>query len=106
MKKLIAILLAVCTLLFAVTASAASPEMSWSCIRCGNKQPPVTAAEALISKYGGYWVDRRVSDTSDKKVLYLTFDVGYENGNTEKILDTLKDEGVPAAFFILDIRIL
>ncbi|MDR1734123.1 MAG: polysaccharide deacetylase family protein [Oscillospiraceae bacterium] len=33
------------------------------------------------------------------KVLYLTFDSGYENGNTEKILNTLKEKGVPAAFF-------
>ncbi len=102
MRRLIAILLALCTFAFAVTATAASPEMNWSCIRNGNKQPPVTSAEKLISQYGGYWVDRRVSDKSDKRVLYLTFDVGYENGNTERILNTLKDEGVPAAFFILD----
>lgn len=34
-----------------------------------------------------------------EKVLYLTFDCGYENGNTEKILDTLQKKGVPAAFF-------
>lgn len=37
---------------------------------------------------------------SDKKVLYLTFDCGYENGNTEKILDTLKKKKVKAAFFV------
>lgn len=36
---------------------------------------------------------------SSSKVLYLTFDCGYENGNTEKILDVLKEEKVPAAFF-------
>ncbi|MBP9989076.1 MAG: polysaccharide deacetylase family protein [Ruminococcus sp.] len=36
---------------------------------------------------------------SKEKVLYLTFDCGYENGNTEKILDTLKEKKVPAAFF-------
>ncbi len=34
-----------------------------------------------------------------EKVLYLTFDCGYENGYTAKILDTLKEKGVPAAFF-------
>ena len=34
-----------------------------------------------------------------EKVLYLTFDCGYENGYTAKILDTLRDKGVHAAFF-------
>ena len=33
------------------------------------------------------------------KVLYLTFDVGYDNGYTGMILDTLKEKNVPAAFF-------
>ncbi len=36
---------------------------------------------------------------SDKKVVYLTFDVGYDNGYTEMILDTLKEKNVTAAFF-------
>lgn len=36
-----------------------------------------------------------------EKVLYLTFDAGYENGSTEKILDTLKAHQVPAAFFLV-----
>ena len=36
-----------------------------------------------------------------QKVLYLTFDAGYENGCTEKILDILKDHQVPAAFFLV-----
>ena len=41
-----------------------------------------------------------LGDTSQKK-LYLTFDVGYENGSTEKILDVLKVQQVPAAFFLV-----
>lgn len=36
-----------------------------------------------------------------KKVLYLTFDAGYENGCTEAILDTLKEKDVKAAFFLV-----
>lgn len=36
-----------------------------------------------------------------KKVIYLTFDAGYENGCTEKILDVLKQQQVPAAFFLV-----
>ena len=38
-----------------------------------------------------------IGDTT-KKVLYLTFDAGYENGCTEKILDVLKKQEVPGAF--------
>ena len=37
----------------------------------------------------------------NEKVIYLTFDAGYENGNVEKILDILKREQVPGAFFVL-----
>ena len=36
-----------------------------------------------------------------QKVLYLTFDAGYENGCTAQILDTLKKHQVPAAFFLV-----
>ena len=41
-----------------------------------------------------------MGDTT-QKVLYLTFDAGYENGCTEKILDTLKKHDVKAAFFLV-----
>ena len=41
-----------------------------------------------------------VGDTG-RKVLYLTFDAGYENGYTEQILDTLEKHQVPAAFFLV-----
>jgi|GEM_PF-791771 len=40
-----------------------------------------------------------LGDTA-KKELYLTFDNGYENGYTAKILDILKEKQVPAAFFV------
>ena len=41
-----------------------------------------------------------MGDTS-RKVLYLTFDAGYENGCTEKILDILQKHNVKAAFFLV-----
>ncbi|MDD6207203.1 MAG: delta-lactam-biosynthetic de-N-acetylase [Clostridiales bacterium] len=41
-----------------------------------------------------------VGDTTEK-VLYLTFDAGYENGNTGKILDALKKHHAPATFFVV-----
>ena len=60
-------------------------------------QTPVgNASAAELAKYDAYYV----GDTA-KKVIYLTFDCGYENGNTEKILDALKKHGAPAAFFVV-----
>ena len=104
MKKTIFLTLIaiICIFSLSVTAFAHQCELHWSCKRCGNNQPPVSDAETLISRYNGYSIDRSVDDTSDKRVIYLTFDLGYENGNTAKILDILRDEGVSAAFFILD----
>ena len=40
-----------------------------------------------------------LDNKSEEKVVYLTFDVGYDNGYTGMILDTLKEKNVPAAFF-------
>lgn len=60
-------------------------------------QTPVgNASAAGLSAYNAYYV----GDTS-KKVIYLTFDCGYENGNTAKILDTLEKHHAPAAFFVV-----
>lgn len=53
-----------------------------------------TADELLENK--AYYVD-----DGDEKVIYLTFDAGYENGYTEEILNVLKEEDVPAAFFLV-----
>ena len=67
-----------------------------------HKTPALPSDLSFITKYGGYGVDERHNDySSDDKVLYLTFDVGYENGNVAKILDVLKAEEVSAAFFVL-----
>ena len=41
-----------------------------------------------------------IGDTNEK-VLYLTFDAGYENGCTAKILDVLQEQHVSAAFFLV-----
>ena len=38
---------------------------------------------------------------TEQKVLYLTFDAGYENGCTAQILDVLKAHNAPAAFFLV-----
>ena len=41
-----------------------------------------------------------LGDTS-QQTIYLTFDAGYENGCTAKILDTLKKHNISAAFFLV-----
>ena len=46
-------------------------------------------------------MDKRHGDNDSDKFVYLTFDAGYENGNVGRILDVLKEESVPGAFFIL-----
>lgn len=51
-----------------------------------------------IGDYGGYYLD--TASGTEEKVLYLTFDCGYENGYTERILDVLKKHNVPACFFV------
>ena len=59
--------------------------------------PPVgPAGTAQLKQYDAVYL----GDTS-KKVIYLTFDAGYENGSTEKILDALKKHNVKAAFFLV-----
>ena len=56
-------------------------------------QPPLDPNMAFIEKYDGYYVDRKHASKDDKdKVLYLTFDAGYENGNIARVLDTQEKE--------------
>ena len=49
-----------------------------------------------LKEYKAYFL----GDTSQKK-MYLTFDAGYENGNTEVILDALKKHQIKATFFVV-----
>ena len=66
-------------------------------------QPPLEADMAFITEYGGYYADKNHSEVDDDdKVIYLTFDAGYENGNVARILDTLAEKEVPGAFFVLE----
>ena len=60
-------------------------------------QPPTgPAGQKQLQQYDAAYL----GDT-DQKVIYLTFDSGYENGCTEKILDVLKKHNAPAAFFLV-----
>lgn len=53
-----------------------------------------------IGEFSGYYLDPDKTTEGAEKVLYLTFDCGYENGYTEQILDVLKKQDVPACFFV------
>lgn len=68
---------------------------SWGFKRNQDHRPVQAYYQVEIDKYGTYYLGN-----TQEKVLYLTFDEGYENGFTPAILDTLKQKGVKAAFFI------
>lgn len=73
-------------------------EIDWYIVPNKNNLPPLPNknAEQIFSKFSSHYIGN-----IEKKFLYLTFDEGYENGYTEKILDILKKHNVPAAFFVV-----
>ena len=70
---------------------------SWGLSFQTEGRPPVgSASQSVLAQYDAAYL----GDTREK-VLYLTFDAGYENGCTAQILDVLKAHRVPAAFFLV-----
>lgn len=82
---------------------AAASAYNWYCVHVKDHvQPAIGADIAFAEKLDGYFIDRRHTEMNDAdKVIYLTFDAGYENGNVAKILDVLKEKNAVAAFFVL-----
>jgi len=80
----------------ASSAIASSPE-NWG-LGFGQEgsQPSGNVSAAELAKYDAYYVGN-----AQDKVIYLTFDAGFENGNTEPILDALKKHNAPATFFVV-----
>ncbi|MBE6706989.1 MAG: delta-lactam-biosynthetic de-N-acetylase [Ruminococcaceae bacterium] len=105
MKKLkilgfIWVIAAITMLSFEVAATDSA--QNWYCAhRLDHKQPTVDPSIAYVQDYNGFYIDKKHGDDSSDKVVYLTFDAGYENGNISKILDVMKEENVTGAFFIL-----
>ena len=60
------------------------------------EKPTGNTSAAELAKYNTYFMK-----DGDEKIIYLTFDCGYENGNTEAILDALKKHQAPATFFVV-----
>ena len=81
----------------AIFSPGAIPTGSWGLSFQQEGAAPIgNATPAQLARYDAAYL----GDTG-KQVLYLTFDAGYENGSTAKILDALKKHNAPAAFFLV-----
>ena len=90
-------IVAAVVLTVAVFVGRALETGSWGLSFRENGNPPVgNAGAGQLKKYDAAYIGN-----TEEKVIYLTFDAGYENGCTAKILDTLKEHQVPAAFFLV-----
>jgi peptidoglycan-N-acetylmuramic acid deacetylase len=79
----------------AVAASASNTNWGLSFHENG-KTPTGNASPDFLKQYNAYYVG-----ATNKKIIYLTFDAGFENGYTSTILDTLKKHNVKATFFLV-----
>ena len=90
------------TLIFAALLTptlSANGAQSWYCKReKEHRRPCAEPNMAYIAEENGFFLGKDPED----KVIYLTFDAGYENGNVERILDTLQKHHAEGAFFILE----
>ncbi|MGM9660805.1 MAG: polysaccharide deacetylase family protein [Faecousia sp.] len=85
------------TVTISVFAGSALETGSWGLSFRQEGMPPIgNAGKDQLARYDAAYIGN-----TDEKVLYLTFDAGYENGCTAQILDVLKANDVPAAFFLV-----
>ncbi|MBQ0126040.1 MAG: polysaccharide deacetylase family protein [Clostridiales bacterium] len=98
MKKAIKIISAVLLISGIFNASASAGQgYRWYCMRKKDHvRPGIEPNMAFLTEHSGYYLG------NDEKVIYLTFDAGYENGNVSRIVDTLEKHGAVGAFFVLD----
>ena len=90
-------ILAAVVLTIRLLAGGALETGNWGLSFPAEGAAPVGPADArTLAKYDAVYL----GDTAEK-VIYLTFDAGYENGCTAKILDTLQKHEVSAAFFLV-----
>ncbi|MCD7841776.1 MAG: polysaccharide deacetylase family protein [Lachnospiraceae bacterium] len=79
------------------TGGVSSAVENWGLSFQEEGQPPVAnATKEELAQYDAYYA----GDTAEN-VIYLTFDCGYENGNTPAILEALKKHGASATFFVV-----
>ena len=79
------------------SSNLSNKKIEWGIQRKNNHEQPNLGKNnvELINKYNGIALGN-----SEKKYIYITFDLGYEAGYTEKILDALKENNVKGVFFI------
>ena len=100
LKKICA---AVLTIVLTIPINASSNELRWYFKPNDTHTQPILPSEfGFVEQYGGVYVDRTHDEKSTEKIIYLTFDVGYENGNVSKVLDTLKSHNATGTFFVLE----
>lgn len=97
MKKIIAFIAILLIPISIVAIALPADEMHWGFKKTtdGKSIEMDTKTKELLEKYDAIYE----GDTS-KKIIYFTFDNGYENGYTESILDTLKKHDIQATFFL------
>lgn len=82
---------------YSATAAIANSVGNWGLsFQEEGKRPVGNASLEELQQYDAFYAQ----DTEEKNI-YLTFDCGYENGNTEIILDALKKHHAPATFFVV-----
>ena len=113
-KKILAIAILCVAVLIAVpflvklalprTAAASAANTNWGLSFQENGKTPVgNATSEFLKQYHAYYVGPtalRGEEGAEKKI-YITFDAGFENGNTPAILDALKKHNVKACFFLV-----
>ena len=78
-------------------AEAAACITDWGLSFQSEGAPPVAnASQEYLRNFDALYVG-----DANQKEIYITFDAGFENGNTERILDALKKHGVKATFFLV-----
>lgn len=77
--------------------SLSNKKIGWGIKRNDNHEQPDVGStnKAILDKYQGIYMGN-----NESKKIYLTFDMGYEAGYTEKILEVLKQNNITATFFI------
>ncbi len=78
-------------------SSVSNKALGWGYTKSKNHKVPVVSksTKALLKKNNGYYVYNE-----KEKYVYLTFDLGYDNGYTNKILDVLEEHEIKATFFV------
>ena len=98
-KQFLCIIYAMVLITAFTVQAGASSVIRWGLKYEKAEEIPVgNATSEYLKTFNAYY---HGTPDSGSKILYLTFDAGYENGFTPKLLDTLKENNVPAAFFLV-----